>query len=166
VTPTGHEPPGLRGIIFDWYDGPVAGIARVDPDGPPYAFQLVAWDDGQEVRVYVLRPVRNDVLQRAERLDVKATLHASEAERERAWAEMRAILRGAGEIAHVVVSDGLLEGPVSGREVPPGELRARVAAMFLEESGESDGLCYSEHSMAEWLAAIDPIRPYGCADLR
>jgi hypothetical protein len=165
---TSGEPaaPLLRGIIFDWYDGPVTGIARVDPDGPAYAFQMVAWDDGQDVRVYVLRPIRNDVVERADRLDVKAVLRASEAERKRAWAEMQAILRGAGEIAHVVVSDALLKGPVSGREVPPGEFRARVAAMLLEEPGESDRLCYSEHSMADWLSVIDPLRPYERADLR
>lgn len=163
-----NEPmsPVLEGVIFDWYDGPVSGIAHVAPDGPAYAFQMVAWPTGPGARVYVLRPVGNDVLERAARLQEDAPLRQSEAELERGWEVMRTMLRGAGEIAHVVVSDDLLGGGLSGREIPPGELRARLAAMCLDEPGETDATAFSDHSMADWLAAVEPLRPYTLADLR
>lgn len=76
------------------------------------------------------------------------------------------MLRGAGEITHVVASDALLEGPWSGRAVAPGPLRARLAAMLLDWPGDEDGFCFSEHSIAEWSAAIGPLHPCSAADLR
>lgn len=156
----------LRGVIFDWYDGPVSGIARAAPDGPPYAFQMVAWVPGGDTRVYVLRPVGQNVFERAQRLNREVPPAAREAERERAWAMMEEMLRQAGEITHVVVSDRLLEGEVCGRAVPPGELRERLAAMVRREpSQETDGFCFSNHPLEEWLAALDPVRPYARGDL-
>lgn len=48
-----------RLIVFDWYDGPLSGLAECDDHVTSYCFQCVACDTAQDNRVYTLAPLRS-----------------------------------------------------------------------------------------------------------
>lgn len=46
--------PGTEIIAFDYYDGPTEGLARTVTKVGPCYFKLIAWDDAQEQRLFVV----------------------------------------------------------------------------------------------------------------
>lgn len=45
--------PFSRMVVLDYYDGPVSGAAQC-PSGPAFQFEMLAWDDRQDTRVFSL----------------------------------------------------------------------------------------------------------------
>lgn len=48
--------PFSRMIILDYYDGPMSGAAQC-PSGLAFRFEMLAWDDRQDTRVFSLTPL-------------------------------------------------------------------------------------------------------------
>ncbi len=63
-TASPHESPLKRMLITGYYDGATNGIVECQVCGRAYAFRTVAWDDEQEMRVFILStvaPTLNDI---------------------------------------------------------------------------------------------------------
>jgi len=50
-------------VIWDWYDGPEAGILICDKCGSNYYFFMVDWSQDQSTRVFALQRVNDDAIQ-------------------------------------------------------------------------------------------------------
>jgi len=44
-------------LCLDFYDGPISGLARCKESDLAYAFEMIAWDDEQDNRIYSLAEV-------------------------------------------------------------------------------------------------------------
>lgn len=51
-------------IILDYYDGPVSGVAECEQDGQAYCFDMLDWDDQQDVRIFSLAPLASESFNR------------------------------------------------------------------------------------------------------
>lgn len=55
--------PFTKIIIFGYYDGSTAGIAQCKNCATSYRFEMIAWDEYQDVRIYILLPLEaNDYI--------------------------------------------------------------------------------------------------------
>ena len=60
---------GQRGVVspfskiiaFGYYDGPTSGVAQCSECSSAYRFDIVGWDERQDVRVYMLAPLSKGV---------------------------------------------------------------------------------------------------------
>jgi hypothetical protein len=154
--------PFARGVIVDWYDGAVSGVATCAGSDTVYAFRLAAWDHDQHQRVFVLRSIPRTALTELEAIFSPATgatpawlvasRFASEAERDEAWRRANAVLNRAGPIEYLVLTSDIAAAPAAARPVAPGSDRDRIEAMLAEEPNEADGYAYSEQPFDVWLA--------------
>jgi hypothetical protein len=141
------ESPFSRDFFFDWYDGPVSGLVECGPGGGVFTFRMVAWDDRQTRRIYVLQPTS------AKLFDGKPLAH----EEEGAWARYEEILRSAGPIEYVVQAEDRIPGPLrSVHRVGEGALRERIASM-ISTAGSSEDFAVSDHPFDEWVALLRTI---------
>lgn len=53
--------PFSKVIAFAYYDGPTRGVAQCSVCASAYKYDMVAWDERQDVRVYVLAPISKEV---------------------------------------------------------------------------------------------------------
>jgi hypothetical protein len=58
----------IRILAIDYYDGPTEGFIANAADGPVVYFRLLAWDSGQERRLFVVANVSVEELVRLEEL--------------------------------------------------------------------------------------------------
>jgi len=141
------EFPFPRHFIFDWYDGPVSGLVECGPGGAVLAFRMVAWDDRQDRRIYVLQPSSAE-------LPEKAPLAHEE---EGAFERYQDILRGAGPIEYVVQAEDEIPGLLrSVHRVGDAAVRERVESMMVAVGLEED-FAASEHTYDEWAALLRTI---------
>jgi len=163
-----HAAPGAstfsRGFVFDWYDGPVAGLVEREPGGPVFAFRMAAWDERQKQRIYVLQPVPAEAFDEAVRASRPAggpvwpwwgpAIFPTDEDRERSFQTADRILRQAGPVEYVVETEDDLSGSV--RLIHPvrnGADRERIESMLAgAESGEE--LEASDYPFDEWVAAL------------
>jgi hypothetical protein len=116
--PQGHCPFGQT-VVLGYYDGPTAGLTRCPECARAYRFDLLDWDDEQDVRIFSIAPVPLDAFdavlkacpQSAEpkqAIWVPRWEFASESQQEAANAAIeRALNRAEPVEAAVAVADGL-----------------------------------------------------------
>lgn len=139
--------PFSRAFLFDYYDGPVAGLVECGPGRAVFTYRMVAWDDRQEQRVYVLQPVS------ADSFDEAARAHQDED----AFEHYQQILRGAGPVVYVVQAEDDIDGPLrSVHRVGDGEVRERIASM-ISTAGAGEDFAVSDHPFDEWVALLRTI---------
>lgn len=144
---TSGESPFSRDFLFDYYDGSVSGLVECGPGRAVFAFRMVAWDDRQEQRVYVLQPVS------ADSFDEAARAH----QEEDAFERYQEILRGAGPVEYVLQAEDDIDGPLrSVHRVGEGEMRERIESM-ISTTGFSEDFAVSDHPFDEWLALLRTI---------
>jgi hypothetical protein len=141
------ESPFSRDFLFDYYDGSVSGLVECGPGRAVFTFRMVAWDDRQEQRVYVLQPVS------ADSFDEAARAH----QEEDAFERYQEILRGAGPVEYVVQAEDDIDGPLrSIHRVGEGAVRERIDSMLVAVGLEED-FAASEHTYDEWVALLRTI---------
>jgi hypothetical protein len=161
------EPPFSRGFIFDYYDGPASGLVECGPGGAVLTFRMVAWDDRQEQRIYVLQPTPAESFDQAARAARPAgepagpwwgpSVFPTEQDRERCFRECERILREAGPVEYVIQAEDEIPGPLrSIHRVGDGEMRERIASM-LSTAGFSEDFVVSDHPFDEWVALLRTI---------
>lgn len=145
--------PFSRYFSFDWHDGPVSGQVECGPGGAVLTFRMVAWDDWLHQRIYVLQPTS------AKMFDRKPLAH----EDEEACARYEEILRTAGPIEYVVLTEEEIPGPLlSIHRVGEGAVRERIESMLvdvrsMEDAGMEEDFAASRHTHEEWLALLRTI---------
>ncbi len=141
------DAPFSRHFVFDWYDGPVSGLVECGAGEPVFAFRMVAWDNHQEQRVYVLQPVSAGAFDEAARADGE----------EDAFERFQEILRAAGPIEYVVLAENEIPGSLrSVHRVGEGAVRERIEAMMVAVGLDEDFVA-SEHTHDEWTALLRTI---------
>jgi hypothetical protein len=71
-SPPGSRSPFSRILALGFYDGPTAGILQCGTCGAVYRFDMLDWDDNQEVRVFRLAALPPGSLEEAIRVFEKA----------------------------------------------------------------------------------------------
>ena len=155
--------PFSRGIILDWYDGPVTGALQCGAAPEVYAFHMVAWDDRQRSRIYALRRLPADAFARLLRALASAgeprwpwwapMRFPSEADREQAWAGADEILEKAGNVEYIILSDDIFSSVERVRTVGDEE-QPRIQTLIRSSPSDADGYTYSEATFDEWLAVV------------
>ena len=118
-------------IALGYYDGPTSGLAKCRLCSSVYKFDLLTWDDRQDVRIYAFSPLPASAFQQA--IDALAPLGAP------TWpvwvpiwqvpAEERAVIDGrisnllgqAGMIKFVIASEHLAKGIMSAKLLTESE---------------------------------------------
>jgi hypothetical protein len=129
--------PFREDIVLGYYDGPTEGIVRCQKCGRVYHYVMVAWDEGQDVRVYALWALRLDLFSQVERL-----LVAEGPPRYPDW-----VVRGYGSISETQKRIGqLLDGTAKNAsdavylvmgETPTGPIRMRSVDRPIREALEA-----------------------------
>lgn len=156
-----------RGLIFDWYDGAVAGLVEWEPRGAVFAFRMAAWDDRQKQRIYLLQPVPAEAFDEAARASAPAgepvwpwwvpAVFPTDEDQERSFQAHDRILRAAGPVEYVVECEDDLSGTLRRiHAVRKGADRERIASMIstAATSGEFE---VSAHVFDEWVAVLREI---------
>ncbi|MBB4637748.1 hypothetical protein [Longimicrobium terrae] len=144
-----------RSLIACWYDGATDGFLEAEPGRHVYDFRMVAWDDGQDSRIYVLRPL-------PAKMDDLAAAFFGAAFQLDGWRVLmaedpgdlsldREYFQSTGPPAFVVLSDDCLT-TVSGVLRVTGGNRAEIESWLLDEPGDQDGFSYSDLPFAHWAA--------------
>jgi hypothetical protein len=63
--------PFRENIALGYYDGPTDGVVRCQRCASVYFYALVAWDEGQDIRIYALRALPVDVFAQLEQILAK-----------------------------------------------------------------------------------------------
>ena len=58
--------PFARSIVLGYYDGPTHGVTKCSACGADYEFSLLAWDEGQDERVFEFWTMRRGAFARVE----------------------------------------------------------------------------------------------------
>ena len=144
--------PVARLVAFRVYDGPTAGVVYCDPS-EAYYFQLMAWDDKQERRIFSLRPFPRDAAD--ELVNLITTIEsprwpewwvAGQASKEQLLRINRALLR-AGQLEYIVLTKDLMKVIELCRDMKPAT-RTRAERLGERQDPEAE---VSRHSFAEWL---------------
>lgn len=69
-----------RIIALGYYDGPTSGVVQCSVCSSAYKYEIVAWDDNQDLRIYVLAPLREELF-----VDFVKTLSELEAPKWPVW---------------------------------------------------------------------------------
>jgi hypothetical protein len=156
-----------RGVIHDWYDGPVSGVGQDRATGSVYLFQMAAWDVWQNERIYVLRPLPSDALDRLVAIWSVAgepqwpwwtpVTFPSDAIRERASEDADAVLDAAGDPEYVLLSSDLVGGTGILRALSSAPIRARVREWLRSSASDADGFSHSEVPFSQWRTLFDEI---------
>lgn len=156
-----------RGVIHDWYDGPVSGVVQDGATGRVHLFQMAAWDDWQNERIYVLRPLASDALDRLVATWSVAgeprwpwwmpLTFPSDAARERASREADAIVEGAGDPESLLLSSDVLSGIGILRPLSSASVRGRVREWLRPAADDVDRFTQSNVPFSEWRALIDAM---------
>lgn len=148
-------------LAFDFYDGPISGVVRCSGTGGGFHFQMVAWDNERERRVFVLRGLPSEEMESAIRL-----LEAVETPRWPEWwlATNRAeqdkkgvseivdrVTAAAGRIEWLVVSTRLLESIELVKRIRTREERATVEHMARRSTDTAE---VSDAPFSEWIELI------------
>jgi hypothetical protein len=113
-----QKSPFQKIIAFGYYDGPTAGAAQCAECLESYKYDLLAWDENQDIRVYSFAPLPSQSFQQIVKecsvlgeprwpiwcptweFDLKET-------EERVEAEIKRILSRAGQVEFVLASENL-----------------------------------------------------------
>ncbi len=135
-TPSRRDPASLaeskcpfsRIIALDYYDGPISGAAQCAQCSAEYRFEMLAWDDSQDVRIYSLAPLPpQSVAQLTAALSetgppswpvwVPIWKFVSEGIGEAVGQEVQRILDRAGSVELVIASEDSLATIMSAKQV-------------------------------------------------
>lgn len=155
--------PFRRGVIVDWYDGPVSGVAECTSTGSVYAFRMITWDSQQQRRIFVLRPLPATALADLEQLFARPiddqvawwvpVRFDSESERNVAWHGAMAILDKAGPVEYLVVANDITVGIEDARTVTDDE-RQQLEERLKNSQSAVDGYSLSDEPFEVWLAVL------------
>jgi hypothetical protein len=168
----GGRSPFTRIIALGFYDGPTAGILQCASCGAVYRFDMLDWDDNQEVRVFRLASLPPGSLDEAIRAFDKAgppswpvwvpvrAAFPSEEIAQQADATIQRILERAEPARYVVAWSGYGETILAAREVPPGEL-AGVPGWFSADDHASarDWFALLGLGRKDWEPGLPPVPP-------
>lgn len=159
-----HKTAGLRNqkspfqqvIAFGYYDGPTAGVAQCAACEQAYKYDLLAWDENQDVRVYSFAPLPAQSFQQI----VKACsvlgeprwpvwvpkweIEQKETE-EKVESEVEQALAGAGQVEIILAAEDLVGDILALKRLAPADV-SRFQA--LASAG-------NQNNLQEWLAFLE-----------
>jgi hypothetical protein len=121
--------PFSRMVELDYYDGPVSGALQCRVCLATYRFEMLDWDDKQEVRIFSLAPLPQDAFAQVVREDAefpKGSL-PPEWDREAAYQKLKRLLDEAGPVELVIAwrrSDGKVLTARRVGEAERGDIRS------------------------------------------
>jgi hypothetical protein len=123
------ESPFSLMIIFDYYDGAKAGLITSDQLEEHYRFEFLDWDDGQDVRIFSLAHLPENIFK-----EIFKLLSETEEPKYPFWmpapldaeadAKLDTLLEQADEPEIAIASTDLLENIIAFRSVTSQELQA------------------------------------------
>lgn len=121
-------------VALGYYDGPTSGVAECAQCKLAYRFDMLDWDEGQDIRIYSLAPLPPDSWDNLTKLLpdslrpgsvwVPNWIFESTAKETETQQKIDRILEGAGPIQLVIASDGLTKSVPRARQVGAQDLIA------------------------------------------
>jgi hypothetical protein len=166
-------PPFTRILALGWYDGPTGGVAECVHCGGAYLFEMLDWDDWQDVRIFGLAPLPAGSFEALVSACPKSSpprwpvwsplwVFPSEDEREEAERQVRGIEQSAGRPDLVAAWEDDQEGVLAARMLAEEDLPEVKA--ILARGGAANSPAGGSETPRDWFAFLGLERKRGGLD--